>query len=369
MTIAEFIAAFERIVPQGARHGNDNTGMHTGDARDEIKGILVAHEMDVSIVDEVVKKQCNFVLCYHPLVFTPLQRVVADDPVGLILLRLAEKRIALFVVHTNFDSVPGGTSFLLADKLGLHNCRFLAPLAQSIVKIAVYAPPESLEAIAGAMWDAGAGTIGDYNDCSFHTEGIGTFRGNDSANPAIGKKNVGERVNETRLEMTSPRWRLKAVLRALIAAHPYEEPAYDVFPAENESRNYGMGTVGELKEAERLSEFVERVKQVCNIPAVRYTGAPRARIRRVAILCGSGGNFLQDAIGSGADAFITGDVRYHTFREARGAIALIDAGHAETERFVAGELAGIVRGVLGSQNYSHICVLQSIKNTNPIIYA
>ena len=371
MTIAEFIASFERLVPPGVRYGNDTVGLHAGDSRIALSGVLVAYEMTTAIVDEAAAKKCNLIVCYHPLVFTPLLRVVAEDPVGAVVLRL-EKKIAVYVAHTNFDSIPGGTSSLLAQSLGMHECRFLVPLGDSLVKIVLFTPHDAIDAVSHAVWEAGAGVIGNYDECSFRMEGIGTFFGNDKTEPAIGAKNTRERADETRLEFICPRWRLRDALRAMRAVHPYEEPAYDVYPLENESRNYGMGHVGELAVPVPLPEFVERVKRACAVPAVRYTGNARARVRTVAVVGGSGGNFLRDAVRAGADAFVTGDVRYHTFREAESAappIALIDAGHAETERFTAGALMGMVRDVLGSKNYSHICVLLSTKKTSRIIYA
>jgi putative NIF3 family GTP cyclohydrolase 1 type 2 len=184
-----------------------------------------------------------------------------------------------------------------------------------------------------------------------------------------GKKGKLEKVQEIRLEMVVPRWRLSDILRAMRNAHPYEEAAYDLYPLENSGTNYGMGAVGDLASPMTLSTFIARVKKVCNVPAVRAVGDLRAKVCRVAVVGGSGGSFLSDAIRSGADVFVTGDVRYHTFRAAEGNIALIDAGHAETERFVAEGLMDVVLGVLHSQNFSHIRVVKSTKTSEQITYA
>ncbi|HET7153599.1 MAG TPA: Nif3-like dinuclear metal center hexameric protein, partial [Candidatus Kapabacteria bacterium] len=246
MTIKEFISAFDLIVPQGVRFSDDNVGLHVGNEKAKLTGVMIAHEMNPKIVDEAAQKKCNLIVCYHPLVFDPLKRVVAGDKTGNIILKLAEKKVALFIAHTNFDSVKNGTNFLLAGKLGLKDCEFLLPMERSLVKVAVFTPQESVEIVSRVMWDAGAGTIGEYGDCSFRIEGTGTFFGSESSHPAKGRKSKLEKVQEVRIEMVVPRWRLTDVLQAMRDAHPYEEVAYDVLPLENKGVNYGMGAVGDL---------------------------------------------------------------------------------------------------------------------------
>jgi putative NIF3 family GTP cyclohydrolase 1 type 2 len=209
--------------------------------------------------------------------------------------------------------------------------------------------------------------VGNYDECSFRVEGTGTFRGGKKSQPAVGTPGVSERVAETRLEMIFPAWRLASIIAALRSSHPYEEIAYDVVTLRNDVTGLGMGAVGELSKLESLGKFISRVKRICNVPSVRTNGNVKSAIRRVALVAGSGGSFLNDAIRAKADVFLTGDVRYHTFREAEGRLAIIDAGHAETECMVVEGITNIVRRLLRSAKLSHIRTVRASRN-NLIIH-
>jgi dinuclear metal center YbgI/SA1388 family protein len=278
------------------------------------------------------------IVSHHPLLFTPLRSVTPATAEGRILRELLRANIALYSAHTNLDFTDGGTSFALAETLGLAGVRFLETPYRNQRKIVTFVPPDRADAVAAAMAGAGAGKIGNYDQCSFRVEGTGTFRGNASSRPSVGKPGRLERTGEVRLEMMLPEWSVATVVRAMHEAHPYEEVAYDVYPLDNENPAYGMGVIGALKRPVPLLRFLRHLKRALGTGALRYAGDPGRTVRTVALCGGSGGKLLSSAIRAGADCFVSADLRYHAFHEASGKIALVDAGHYETETPVVGAI-------------------------------
>jgi putative NIF3 family GTP cyclohydrolase 1 type 2 len=269
----------------------------------------------------------------------------------------------LYAAHTNLDFAPGGTSFALAARLGIASAEILRAPFTLQKKIVTFVPEADVEHVAGAMAAAGAGTIGNYEECSFRVGGEGAFRGNAASNPAVGRRGALERVREIRLEMVVAGPRVAAVKAALRRTHPYEEVAFDIYPIENPSPGYGMGVIGELDRPLKLRGFLERVRRSLGAQHIRYTGEPGRTVRRVAVCGGSGADLLPAAVEAGADAFVTADVKYHAFHDSTGTIALIDAGHYETEfpvvRTLARRLAARLRG-------AGIPVSSTRVRTNPV---
>lgn len=367
-TIAEFIRALETEIPLGATYGADPVGLQVGDPREPLRGIMIAHDVDVSTVERAAKSGRNLIVCYHPVIYAPLARLDQRDPAAQVPLALARHGIAAYAVHTAFDTHPDGTNMLLAQRLGLRNIRPLAPLSGQSSSVSVYVPSSHVEQVSAAMWEAGAGGIGGYEQCSFRVEGTGTFRGGDTTNPTIGRKGKAEKFPEIRVSMVCPTWRLAAVLGAMRAAHPYEEIAYEVVALRNDIPGRGMGAIGELASPGPLSSFIAKIKSTTGAARVRTNGRLRAPVSRVAIVGGSGSGLMEDAVRANADVLLTGDVRYHTFRSAEGRIAIVDAGHRETERFVVDGLGVIIRRVLRSLKISHIRVVRATKSTNQILH-
>jgi dinuclear metal center YbgI/SA1388 family protein len=275
--------------------------------------------------------------------------------------------IALYSAHTNLDFTRQGTSFALADALGLEDVSFLERPYRILRKIVTFVPRDHVEEVAAAMAEAGAGRIGNYDHCSFRLEGIGTFRGNTKANPAIGMRGRLERTPEMRLEMIAPEWAVEPVLHAMRRAHPYEEVAYDVYTLENASDEFGIGVTGTLHHPVQLSTFLARIKRQLKTGRLRWAGDPRAIVKRVAACGGSGGDLLESAIKSGSDVFVTADLKYHAFHDARGRIALVDAGHHETELPVVNVLVKRLKQEL-SRRGSRIVVHAAVCSTNPVCY-
>ena len=331
MTVRGIQELMEAWAPLDIAWERDNVGLQTGDPDARVRGILVALDVTESIVKEAVRHGANLIVSHHPLLFRPLRSVTTETSRERCLGELLRKRVALYSAHTNLDFTRGGTSFALARALGVATEGFLRTPFRLQNKIVTYVPPSHADAVASAMAGAGAGVIGEYESCSFRGEGKGTFRGGAGSQPALGRKGTLEHVPEIRLEMVAPRRALGSVVRAMTGAHPYEEVAFDVYALENAAREYGMGAVGTLRRKVPLRTFLATVRRTLNTPALRWSGDPGTPVHRIALCGGSGSELLGDAIASGAEAFVTADVRYHTYLEAEARIALVDAGHFETE--------------------------------------
>jgi len=350
MRITDIIQIFEKWAPKWAAWEKDNVGMQVGDIQRRVTKILVTLDVTKQTIAEAIEKKTELIISHHPLFFRPPSAITASEAIGELVLQLAEHKIALFSAHTNLDYAQDGVSFTLAKKLGLKNIRFLSPLKHSLAKIAVFVPEEHIENVMRSMTQAGAGIIGEYSSCSFGVKGKGSFCGSESSNPFAGKRGVLESVEETRLEMITPRASVPKVIAAMKAVHPYEEIAYDVYFVENPNSNFGMGALGELPKPQSLGAFLKFVKRTLGSKALRFTGNTANKIQNIAVCGGAGGELLSEAIAAKADVFITADIRYHTFHAAAGNIALVDAGHWETEQIILKPIADRLRSAASAEN-------------------
>jgi dinuclear metal center YbgI/SA1388 family protein len=353
--------------PPAIAWDRDNVGLQYGDPDARVRGILASLDPTEECAREALARGANLIVTHHPLLFLPLRTVTPASAAARCLELLVRGRIALYSAHTNLDFARNGTSFTLASKLGLEDVTFLEPSRRLDRKIVTFVPAQSADRVASAMAGAGAGVIGNYDQCSFRVAGTGTFHGNEAAAPFVGRKGNLERVPEIRLEMITPQWAVEDVLRAVRHSHPYDEVALDVFPLENKSGDFGMGAVGTLPRPVRLSGFLAAVKRTLGAGALRWCGSPRAVVRRVALCGGSGGDLLESAVRAGADVFLSADLKYHAFREATGRIALIDAGHYETEVPVVGSIVAHLRKELRRRG-EQIPVHATRRADNPVRY-
>lgn len=367
MLVRDVQHILEVWAPRETAWERDNVGLQVGDHEKRVRRILVALDVNDEVVSEAAKKKVDLVITHHPLLFRPPKSITPTDRVGKILLRLIQRDIALYAAHTNLDFTSGGVSFALAERLGLKNSTFLAARGKDLRKIAVFVPSEYVEKVAEAMASAGAGIIGKYDHCSFRLEGKGTFKGQEGSKPFVGEAGKVEEVNEVRLEMIVPMWKVEEVVRAMRDAHPYEEAAHDIYVLENENANYGAGAIGKLERAVSLRKFLRTVKEQLQVPALRFTGDPQQRIERVAVCGGSGSNLVAAAIRRKADVFVTADVKYHSFEAAQGKIALVDAGHFETEQPSLDVLIAHLQRHIDLKK-EHVRVLKTSVNTNPVQY-
>ena len=364
MRIGDIEQIIEAWAPQWTAWERDNVGLQVGDRQRKVSRILVALDVTERVVEEALAKNVELIVSHHPLLFRPASSITVSNDLGRMILKLAESKIAVYSAHTNLDFTRDGVSFQLAYALGLKNVRFLAPLKETLAKIAVFVPPKAVDRVATALSSVGAGVIGEYSSCSFRVAGSGTFRGSAASRPQTGKAGRLERVDEVRLEMIAPRAAMDACIDAMKEVHPYEEVAYDVYPVSNKSPNYGMGAIGETTTVLTLKSFLARSKKALHAEAVRYAGDLKKTVKRVAVCGGSGSDLLNAAIDARADLFITADIRYHTYQGAGGRIALADAGHWETEQVILEPLAEHLRRA-AEQRKVRLSVFVTRYSTNP----
>lgn len=335
-TLQQIADALEAWAPTATAQSYDNVGLQVGHPDRVVQRALIALELTPAVVEEAQALGAELILTHHPLLFRPLRRLTPDGLVSALALRLAEAGIALYSLHTNADAAPGGVSFALAEHLGLQEIRFLEKLPQALYKLVTFVPASHVEPVREALAEAGAGRIGNYEACAFASKGMGYFRPGDMARPFIGKPGQLESAEEVRLEVEVARWDLPKVLKAMRAAHPYEEVAYDVYPVEQPYTRAGWGAIGKLDPPQSLEAFLRHVATRLGVRSLRYVGDLGARIATVAVCGGAGGDLIAKALAAGADAYVTADLTYHRFFEVLGAegkprMALIDAGHYETE--------------------------------------
>lgn len=365
MTAGELIKYLEDMAPPGAAWEKDNVGLQIGSRGMKIKNIMLCLELTDEVLKDALNKNCNFLFTHHPLFFNPIKKIdLESDALASLLVKLIKNNLTVYSAHTNLDFTKGGVSFELAKKLKLTKIEFLQFAESNQFKIVVFVPEKNLEQVSQAVFSAGAGIIGEYEDCSFRLKGEGTFKGSEKANPAIGRKNVLEKVEEVRLEFIVDNWNLSKVISSLLKVHPYEEPAYDIYPLKNKNVNFGAGAIGLLQDEMEEEEFLAHVYKSLRTETFRYCNGKRKKIKKVAVCGGAGSELLKTAIDSEADAFITADIKYHTFQEAKDRILLIDAGHYETEilslDFVKRKIENFI---VGKDN---IKVYKYFRSTNPI---
>jgi dinuclear metal center YbgI/SA1388 family protein len=347
-TCREVIEAIEAVAPPYLAEENDRIGLQIGRPDQEVSRVLVSLEVTREVLEEAQVRGAQLIVSHHPLIWQPLARIREDDPAGALVAELLRRRISVYVAHTNWDRCAEGVSACLARALGLERTEVLEEAEGSFSYKLVTFVPEGYEApVIEALAQAGAGRIGAYRHCSFRSLGIGTFRPLEGASPFLGKVGQKEEVREYRLEMVVPRPALAAALSALRRAHPYEEPAYDVYPLAAGSTGAGLGVVGELAAAVPLEELAERLKRLLGTERVRVAGPVFRQVRRLAVIGGSGGGLVAKAVQRGAEALVTGDVKHHEVLNALAwGLAVIDAGHGATERVSLPQLAEWLRSSL-----------------------
>lgn len=364
MKCYEIFRFIEDWAPKGIAWDKDNVGLQVGSADNVLKNILLCLDLNDKVVDEAVKKNCSLIVSHHPLLFRPLKKIdTQSDKTSRIIEKLFKHNITLYSAHTNLDFTKDGVSFKLAEKLNLKNSTFLQNLSSNQFKLSVFVPFTHIDEVAEAIHNAGGGVIGEYTHCSFRTIGTGTFKGSAKSNPRLGKKTNLEYVDEVKLEVLIDSFNSSKIISAMINAHPYEEVAYDLYPLANENINYGMGVLGYLEQPMNEKDFLNYVYKSLKIKNFRYTKGKNNKIKKVAVCGGSGSDLLLTAINKKADAFITADVKYHSFDDAQHEILLIDAGHYETEIFSLDEVEKKLKKFLSNKKNK---VFKYTGTTNPI---
>ena len=363
MKIKEIIAALERFAPLPLQDGFDNAGMQIGLTDVEATGALLCLDVTEAVVDEAVTLGYNLIISHHPLIFKGYKSITGRDYIERCILKAIRNDIAIYSAHTNLDNAPGGVNFKMAEKIGLKNVRILEPKEECLLKLVTFVPTAHAEAVRKALFDAGCGCIGNYDSCSYNLEGEGTFRAFEGTNPYCGKPGELHTEPEVRVETILPAFRKGAVVKALMQAHPYEEPAFDLYPLKNAWNQAGAGVVGELEEPETETEFLKRIKKLFEVGCVKHNRLTGRLIQKVA-LCGGSGAFLAPrAVGCGADVFITGEVKYHDYFHYENQILMAEIGHYESAQYTKEIFYSIIREACPD------CEVQMTRvNTNPIKY-
>ncbi|MBO7570890.1 MAG: Nif3-like dinuclear metal center hexameric protein [Bacteroidales bacterium] len=361
MKVKELVSELERFAPPSLQENYDNAGLNVGFPEDDIAGVLICIDVVPEVVDEAIAKHCNMIVSHHPLIFPNIKRITGSNNVEKSIIKALQNNISIYCGHTNFDKAQNGVSMKMCEKLGLKNCSVLDPEVGLLRKIAVYVPQQQVEVVRQAMFLAGAGTIGNYDECSFNVDGTGTFRAGEGCNPFVGA--IGERhhENEVKVEVVCPSYLQSKVVSAMLKVHPYEEPAFDIYRIENQWNSIGLGAVGELEDEIIEEELLAKVKQEFNVGNIRHSAPTGRKVRRIAVCGGSGASFIRTAIAMNADAFITADIKYHDWFLAEGKILLLDIGHYESEQFTK----EIFYDVIVKKSINFATYFSDI-NTNPI---
>ena len=363
MKLRELTNYLESLAPLAYQEDYDNAGLIVGHPEQEITDVLISLDCTEAVVDEAIETGCNVIVSHHPIVFRGLKKLNGKSYVERVVEKAIRHNIALYAIHTNLDNVSGGVNARICETLGLVNKRILVPKHNLLKKLVTYAPLNHADAVRNALFEAGAGSIGNYDECSFNTDGTGTFKANSSTNPFVGEKGIRHHESEVRIETIYPAILENKVQTALISAHPYEEVAYDLYNLTNQNQQVGSGMMGEFASEVSENEFLAIIKEKMKTKVIRHTAFVNRPVKKVAVCGGSGSFLLKQAIAAGADAFITTDFKYHEFFDAEGKILIADVGHFESEQFTQQLLFEII-----SKNFSTFAVRLTTINTNPVKY-
>jgi dinuclear metal center YbgI/SA1388 family protein len=364
MKINAITSFLNQLVPPAYQESYDNCGLLVGNPDAPLRGILVSLDVTEEVLEEAIKSNCNLIIAHHPLIFKGIKKLTGSHFVERTIIKAIQNDLNIFAIHTNLDNVNFGVNLKIAQKIGLQDIQVLAPKSHLLKKLTVFVPKESTEILAEALHKAGAGNIGNYQSCSFRTEGIGTFMPNKSANPYVGSAFVLENVIENRLEVVFPSPIQQAVLEAMREAHPYEEIAYYLSVLENNFQEIGSGAVGYLPNPIETEIFIKQLKEIFYLKVVKHTSIVKKTISKVALCGGSGSFLLPNAVKQGADIYISADFKYHEYFEADNKIIIADIGHYESEQFTKELLKDIIL-----EKFTNIAVLFSNTNTNPVYYS
>jgi dinuclear metal center YbgI/SA1388 family protein len=363
MLLKEIIAYLESVFPLSIQESYDNSGLLIGNPEEKIRKVLVCIDVTSEVIDEAITKKCNLIISHHPLIFFGIKKLVYTSDNENPVVKAIKNNIAVYAAHTNLDNGQNGINKILADKLKLINTKPLLPQKNLLRKLVTFCPIKSAESVRIAIFEAGAGHIGNYDCCSYNVEGFGTFRGNDDTNPYVGKTGELHHENEVRIETIYPVFIEKNVIKALLTSHPYEEVAYDIYNLNNTYNFVGSGIIGELEKEEVDIDFLKRVKKTLNVTYAKHTTLHGKKIKKIAICGGSGSFLIENALCQNADIFISADLTYHDYFVPSEKMILADFGHYETELLAKELLFSLL-----TKNFSTFAVLISEINTNPVHY-
>lgn len=363
MQLKDIIAEIESFAPPVLQEEYDNAGLIFGFPDMEINAALLSLDCTEKVIDEAIQRGCNLVISHHPIVFKGIKSLTGRNYVERTLLKAIKNDIAIYAAHTNLDNVFVGVNKKIAKKIGLTNLKILSPKNDILYKLVNFVPASYVESVRNALFEAGVGGIGHYDECSFSVSGKGTFRAGEDTNAFVGEKGQRHTEQEERIEVILPHYLLAEAINTLKEAHPYEEVAYDVYALQQEHNEVGSGMIGELAQSMDEKQFLRALKRKMNVKIIRHTDLRNKKIKKVA-LCGGAGSFLlKEAIAQGADIYVSADFKYHEFFDAENQIIIADIGHFESEQFTP-EIFSEIFNEKFPNFVTHLCKT----NTNPINY-
>jgi len=363
MQVKDVAKVMEEIAPLTYAEDFDNVGLLVGDYSNDVTGILVTLDTTEEVVEEAIAKNCNLIISFHPIIFSGLKKLNGNNFVEKAVLKAIKNDINIYATHTALDNSKVGVNFKIAEQLRLTNTSILIPKENTIKQLITYVPTENLAALKNALYEAGAGKIGNYDSCGFSTEGKGDFRPIEGANPFIGEKGKLESVAESRVEVVMPQHLEGEILKALFNNHPYEEVAYSVINLNNKNKYIGIGMIGELEKEMSEQDFFSYLKTQMNTPMIRHSKLLNKKIKKVAVLGGSGAFAIKNAKNAGADIYITADLKYHDFFSSENKLVLADIGHFESEQFTKNLITSYLK-----EKFTNFVIFNSGINTNPVNY-
>ena len=363
MKIKQILTILEEMAPLAYAEDFDNVGLIVGNQDNEATGVLVCHDALENVIDEAIAKNCNLVVCFHPILFSGLKKITGKNYVERAVIKAIKNDIAIYAVHTALDNHKDGVNKILCDALGLNNTKVLVPKQNFIQKLITYTTPENADKVRNALFEAGAGTIGNYDNCSFNSDGFSTYQGNENSNPVIGTKGELTQTDEIKIEVTFEKYLQSKILKALFSNHVYEEVAYEIYELQNQHQNIGLGMIGSLETPMSETEFLTFVKDKMQCGSIRHSAFLNKNISKVAVLGGSGSYAIKNAIQAGADVYLTADLKYHNFYESENQILIADIGHFESERYTKNYIVDFLK-----EKITNFAIVLSEENTNPVKY-
>lgn len=364
MIVQDIISHIEEFCPLAYAEDFDNVGLLVGDNTQEVSGVLISLDTLENVVDEAIENNCNMIVSFHPIIFTGLKKITGKTYVERVVLKAIKHDIAIYAMHTALDNSWNGVSDRMCDELGLTDKTILIPQKGTIKKLVTFVPKKDAETLRNALFAVGAGSIGNYNQCSFNVEGLGSFQGNEASNPTIGEKGKLHFEEEIQLGITFAKHLEGKIIRTLHENHPYEEVAYEITTLENTNQHIGMGMIGSFQKPLSEMHFMTLLKTKMKVQVVRHSDFSGKMIQKVAVLGGSGSFAIEHAKRAGVDAYVTADLKYHDFYKAEGQLILADIGHYESEQYTKNLLFDYL-----TKKIPNFAFILSAENTNPIKYS
>ncbi len=364
MIVQDIISHIEELCPLAYAEDFDNVGLLVGSNTQEVTGVLISLDTLENVVDEAIATNCNMIVSFHPIIFSGLKKITGKTYVERVVLKAIKHDIAIYAMHTALDNSWNGVSDRICDELGLTDKTILIPQKGTIKKLITFVPNKNAEALRNALFAVGAGSIGNYNQCSFNIEGLGSFQGNETSNPTVGEKGITHFEEEIQLGITFAKHLEGTIIRTLHENHPYEEVAYEMTTLDNTNQHIGMGMIGSFKKSLSEIDFMTLLKTKMNVPMVRHSDFTGKMIQKVAVLGGSGSFAIAHAKRAGVDAYVTADLKYHDFYQAEGQLILADIGHYESEQYTKNLLFEYL-----TKKIPNFAFILSAENTNPIKYS